>query len=171
MTDLYGKSAATLAGDEEYTSPEEYADQGDKRVVSNLIFSYQAATEDASGNVSLHTVDVPRDSEVTVDQIGKLALMNGEKDHAFYTSEELDKKNNPGAGNAPAGELNVSEAGEHELAEWLKNEQPTVNEVLQRVGSDKDLANRMLAAENIATDGDPRKGVETGLTAIIEGSE
>jgi hypothetical protein len=36
-------------------------------------------------------------------------------------------------------------------------------------GTDKDLAHRLLAAENVATDGDPRKGVEAGLTAIIEG--
>jgi len=31
------------------------------------------------------------------------------------------------------------------------------------------MAHRVLQAENIATDGEPRKGVEAGLTSIIEG--
>ena len=172
--ELYGKSKTERAGEEDYSSPEEYSDQGDTRVVKNLLFSYLVATEDASGNLAVQSEDVPRDTEVTVEQIGKLALMNGERDGAFYTSDELKNKDNPGAATAEAvSSGNLSELGEHELAEWLKTgsdgKAPTVNEVLEAVGNDKDLANRMLAAENIATDGDPRKGLETGLTAIIEG--
>jgi hypothetical protein len=73
------------------------------------------------------------------------------------------------------GTETVSELGEYELAEWLAGEAegqtkaPTQAEVLEEVGDDKDLAHRMLQAENIRADGDPRKGLEVGLTRIIQG--
>ncbi len=166
--DLYGKTSATLASEGDYKSPKQYSDQGDTRVVKNHGFRYLALQgEDAAGNPVLTPVNLNRGETVTVDQIGKLALMQGENIGAFYTQDELDVL--AGKKAAPQAVEDLSSAGEFELAEWIKNDKPTVDEVLEKVGDDKDLANRMLQAENIATDGDPRKGVELGLTAIIEG--
>jgi hypothetical protein len=175
---LYGKPVeheALASG--EYNSPEEYADQGDERVVRDLVFSYLVAVTDAAGNEVLTPQDVSRDTTVTVEQIGLVALEKGEKYHSFYTSDELKRIQSGGraeSGDATGTET-VSELGEYELAEWLAGEAegqtkaPTQAEVLEEVGDDKDLAHRMLQAENIRADGDPRKGLEVGLTRIIQG--
>jgi len=66
--------------------------------------------------------------------------------------------------------------GEHELADYIKGENPQgralrPQEVVDLAGGDKELAHRLLMAENIASDGDPRKSVERGLTAVIERSD
>ena len=156
-----------------YKSPKEYSDQGDTRVVRNLLFSYLVETKAGDGTVILQPRDVPRGTELRIDQIGLLALKNGEKEHAFYTSEELDNMANLGRETPPpnAG-TNISALGEVELAEWIATGKDggafTVDEVMEAVGTDKDLAHRMLAAENVASDGDPRKSLEAGLTRIIE---
>jgi hypothetical protein len=171
--ELYGKpTLRTSFQDEGYESPDEYAEQGDTRIVRDLLFSYLAATQDAGGNTVLTPVDVPRDTEVSIDQIGLLALEKGERHHSFYTDAELAAKqagSTPGAVDVAA--LNPSEAGEYELAEWLQTGKDggpfTINEVLDTVGDDKEFAHRMLQAENIATNGNPRKGLEEGLGAII----
>lgn len=171
-TGLYG-THPTLPHQEEggYESPAEYADQGDVRVVRNLQFSYLAATTGLDNNQVLTPIDLPRDSEVNVDQIGLLALQRGEKHHEFYTTAELEALRRPAQSDAAvqaaitSGDL--SELGEYELAEWIKETQPTINDVLEHVGEDKEFAHRMLQAENIATDGEPRRGLEEGLSRII----
>lgn len=168
---LHGKlvnHGSLVAG--EYESPAEYADQGDTRVIRDLMFGYTAIQEDAAGVGQIVATEASRNDEVTLDQIGLLALQKGEANHSFYTTKELEVLRNPSAA-APEGGVtlsNLSEQGEYELAEWLENESPTINDILEAVGDDKDLAHRMLQAENIATDGDPRKGLEVGLTRIIE---
>jgi hypothetical protein len=157
-----------------YKSPSEYADQGDTRVVRYLMFTYLVETKDAAGNVVLQPRDVTRGTVLRKDQIGMNALKKGEEEHAFYTSDELDSLERSGNEAPPPGaESNINELGEQELAEWLKTGKDggayTVDEVLDAVGQDKDLAHRMLSAENTATNGDPRKGLAVGLTHIIEG--
>lgn len=54
-----------------------------------------------------------------------------------------------------------------ELAEWIQQEKPTVNEVVQATNGNADIAAKLLEAEGQATDGDPRDGVVRGLTAVI----
>lgn len=174
-TSMYGSPSAQPRVSEDYTARDEYKGQGDTRVVRDLLFSYLVAEEDAAGNTVLAPRDVPRDTEVTVEQIGLVALEKGERYNSFYTDKQLARLRATGSPAAPAAEAtDIGTLGEHELAEWLQSENPdtgrawTINEVLEKVGSDKDLANRMLAAENIATDGDPRSGLQAGLTKIIE---
>lgn len=175
---LYGQAEhAALAEAGGYTSPDDYKDQGDTRKVRDLSFSYIVAIEDpATGGQVLQPRDVPRDTEVSIKQIGLDALMKGERNHSFYTSEELKRLSATGREVEPvAASTDISELGEFELAEWLDTQNPetgrkwTINEVLEQVGTDKDLANRMLQAENVARDGDPRDGLVQGLTRIIEG--
>lgn len=52
---------------------------------------------------------------------------------------------------------------------WLRSEEPTVDEVLAEVGDDPAKANAMLEAEQTVSGGEPRKGVVDGLTKITEG--
>jgi len=54
-----------------------------------------------------------------------------------------------------------------QLAEWIEGDEPTINELLEYVGNDKDLAKKVLEAENQATGNEPRKGLVQGLTAIV----
>jgi hypothetical protein len=172
-TNMYGTHPDAQEAAKAYESPEEYAEQGDTRVVRNLQFSYLAHVGDnLDGTPVLQPVDCPRDTELDVNNIGLIALRRGEKFHEFYTTRELSAIRSTGTATPITASTNVSDLGEHELAEWLATGKDgsafTIDEVLETVGTDKDLANRMLAAENVRSDGDPRKGLEVGLTAIIE---
>lgn len=55
-----------------------------------------------------------------------------------------------------------------DLAAWIAEASPTVDEVVAAAGEDADLADRLLAAEKVAKSGKPRKGVEDGLRAVID---
>jgi hypothetical protein len=178
MAELYGKPRSATSEAEGYESPDEYSDQGDTRIVRDLLFSYMAETTDAAGNPVLTPVEVPRDAEISLDEMGLLAQKQGEDNHSFYTSEErerLESGQNPESGGATTSAGGVSEMGEYELAEYIKGDNPEgralkAQEVVDLAAGDKDLAHRLLQAENIASDGDPRKSVEHGLTTIIEDS-
>jgi len=171
MAELHGADPNASAGD--YDSPDEYSGQGDDRIVRALSLAYTVATEDPSGMKSVELREAKRGETVTLEQIGLLALKKGESSHAFYTDDEreaIEEGRDPDASSGSAGASGgtISELGEYELAEHIKNENLTVQQTVDLAGGDKDLAHRLLQAENIATDGEPRKGVETGLTAIIE---
>jgi len=177
MAELHGADPNAAAAD--YDSPDEYGGQGDDRIVRALSLAYTVAVEDPSGMKTVELREAKRGETVTVDQIGTLALRKGESSHAFYTDDEREKveqgqdPDSIGTGASASGS-SISEMGEYELAEYIKGSNPdgkelTVQQTVDLAGNDKDLAHRVLQAENIATDGEPRKGVETGLTAIIEG--
>lgn len=63
--------------------------------------------------------------------------------------------------------LDVSTASVDALAEWIREERPNVNDVVKASGGDPEVATRLLEAESKAQDGEPRKGVLEGLTAVI----
>jgi hypothetical protein len=170
MPELHGADPLASAGGD-YEVPEEYSGQGDTRVVRALRFIYTTQSEDPVGMKVLEPHEAMQGEEVTLDQIGLLAQMKGESSHAFYTDEErerLEETGNPDAPTQAESGGDLSSMGEYELAEYIKANNLTVNETVALAGGDKDLAHRLLQAENIATDGEPRKGVEAGLTSIIE---
>ena len=175
MTELHGVDP-TAKETEGYETPEEYSEQGDDRIVRNLRFLYTVASEDPSGVTVIEPREAVAGDTVTLDQIGLIAQMKGEASHAFYTDEErerIEAGSNPDEPLSSSSGGDVSSMGEYELSEYIKGANPegkelTVNETVALAGTDKDLAHRILQAENIATDGEPRKGVEAGLTSIIE---
>jgi hypothetical protein len=63
--------------------------------------------------------------------------------------------------------LDVNTATVDELAEWIRTERPNVNDVVQASQGDPEVAQKLLEAEAQATDGEPRKGVLEGLSAVI----
>lgn len=63
--------------------------------------------------------------------------------------------------------LDVNSATVDELADWIRTERPTVNDVVQASGGDPDAAQKLLEAEAAATEGEARKGVLEGLSAVI----
>lgn len=63
--------------------------------------------------------------------------------------------------------LDVSTASVDDLARWIEQEKPNIQDVVNASGGDPDIARKLLEAEAQATDQDPRKGVVEGLTAVI----
>lgn len=177
LSQLHGKPrVGRQLIDEGYQPLEEYADQGDTRTIRDLLFGYTVISTDPAGNEMVVAADAFRNEEVTIEEIGLLNLAKGEANHSFYTTAELERLRSGGTTGVPiTADVNVSELGEYELSEWLETANPdtgrpwAINDILEQVGEDKDLAHRMLQAENIRSDGDPRAGLEQGLTRIIQG--
>lgn len=57
-------------------------------------------------------------------------------------------------------------ASVEELAEWIEEDKPTVNDVIEAAGGDPQVASRLLDAENLATGNQPRAGVVEGLSKV-----
>ena len=62
--------------------------------------------------------------------------------------------------------LSASEMTDEQLSTWIKDDKPTVSEVIEAAEGDPELARRLLAAEHDATNGSPRKTLVAELTAI-----
>lgn len=182
----------------DYDSPEGYSELGDIRVVKDLMFTYhQAAPSPMLMGQDIVVEKVARAGDIVhVDELGKQALAKGERLGSFYTVAELrtltparqrqlwlhgqvPEEISEHVGGAPQlqlgdgggdGEDNAAfgEMGEHELAEYISEKKPNVNETVAMADGDPDTARRVLAAENIATSDDPRDGVVKGLTRIME---
>lgn len=66
--------------------------------------------------------------------------------------------------------IDVGSASVDELADWIRQvppNKPTVQDVVNASGGDPDIAKKLLEAESKAHDGEPRKGVLEGLTAVV----
>jgi hypothetical protein len=100
------------------------------------------------------TVNIPRDEDVE----------RGERAGAFVP-DEVEQA-------SPVEETAGLDFSNHDaLVEWIQEEQPNVHAVVEAAEGDADKAQLLLAAENEATGGQPRKGVSTGLSRIINAGE
>lgn len=63
--------------------------------------------------------------------------------------------------------IDVATATVDDLAQWIRQERPTVNDVVQASDGEPENAKKLLEAESQANDGEPRSGVVKGLTAVI----
>lgn len=75
----------------------------------------------------------------------------------------------PDADDPQNSELDLATASIQELAEWISEDKPKVQEVVDAAEGDADVASRLLDAENLVTGNQPRAGVLKGLTAVISG--
>lgn len=64
-------------------------------------------------------------------------------------------------------EFSAVDATDTELINWIKDDNPTVQMVIDASEGDDETAARLLEAENMATGNDPRKGVIAGLESVI----
>ena len=159
---------------DEYESSDAYADQGDTRVVKVLQFAYHTVAPSpmlVGQEVIIEKVAV-RNQVVHLDEIGLMYLEKGERLDAFYTTAELeaisDKAAQSSGGGDDAGdEINFTELGTHEMAEYLRENKPNVDDTLKLVENDPDAAKRLLEAEDIVTDNDPRTGIVQGVSKIV----
>lgn len=63
--------------------------------------------------------------------------------------------------------IDIGTASVEELADWIREERPVANDVVRASEGDPELAKKLLEAESQAKDGQPRKSVLEGLTAVI----
>lgn len=125
------------------------------------------------------TVTVRQAIAVRGDKLDYNSLSPGDKQRAdendvFYTEEEaarLDEQGNlqaaPPELSTQDGEIILDEnSSVEELAAWIAEDSPKIDEVLELADS-PEMAQKLLDAENQATDNDPRKGLLEGLTRII----
>jgi hypothetical protein len=78
----------------EYKSPDEYSEQGDTRVVKDLMFPYHViAPSPMLPDVEIIVEKVAsRGDTVYTDELGPLALKKGEDLGSFFTSDELERR-------------------------------------------------------------------------------
>jgi len=163
---VFGKSmqSENLA---DYQSPEEFT--GDTRTVKHLLFPWLVETESPMfpGETILSERTASQGEQVSVEELGLLALEKGERLGAFYTDAEL------AAMEEEAAEPATVEAGEpgemtvDELAAYIEEHKPNVDQTIALAENDPEQAQNVLDAETQATGGVPRAGVEKGLEAII----
>jgi len=166
---VFGKSlkSESLA---DYQSPEEYS--GDTRTIKHLMFPWLVETESPMfpGESILTERVANRGEEVTVEELGPLALEKGERLGAFFTDAELEAmKEEAEAAEAPA-EVEATNPGSmsvDELADYIEEHKPNVDQTVALADNDPEQAQKVLDAETQATGGVPRAGVEKGLEAII----
>lgn len=156
----------------EYEPKAEYAAQGDTRTVKFLAFTYRKIADHPvfPGQQIIAVRVADRGAILSLDDMLPADLEKGERLGAFYTTEELNKLEGGEQEAAALEEASISEMGEVELAEYIKDNELNVDKTVALAGDDLDLAKRVLDAENILTSNDPRKGVLKGLTAIIQRS-
>lgn len=177
--ELYGTDPTHQKLKDGYETDDAYSKQGDTRVVKALMFPVHVKTASPmfpDAEVYQERL-LTRGDKVTVQELGLIALEKGERLGAFFTDEELAGGGPPAdpvavsSEQLEAGDTGISELGEHELVLWLSGNEgkaPSVPEVLEAVGDDKDLAKRVIAAENERDKDDPRSSLISGLTKVAE---
>lgn len=110
----------------------------------------------------------------TVDVTDEQDLLRGEESGAFYTDAELaalagepvgDSEASSG-GDVPVPDLKT--ASVDDVADWMDEQSPTINDLLELVNDNPDAAQKVLDAENLVRSGDSRKGLVEGLTVILD---
>jgi hypothetical protein len=89
-----------------------------------------------------------------------------------------DEKGDPTTGDDVSAEtppfdadsVDVQSAPPEVLAEWIRQKKPTVDEVVDEANEDPEIAERLLAAENLATGQQPRSTLVEKLNEIIQGA-
>jgi hypothetical protein len=97
------------------------------------------------------------------------AIGTAEQAAAFGTGRSAPPEPAAPEAAAPPELANLAAADDAQLAALYESNPPKVTDLLAAVGDDPALAARVLAAENTATNDDPRKTLAEGLQKIIDG--
>jgi len=163
---VFGKSmqSENLA---DYQSPDEFT--GDTRTIKHLLFPWLVETESPMfpGETILSERTASQGEQVTVEELGPLALEKGERLGAFYTDAELAAMEEEAAEPATVEAEEPGEMSVDELAAYIEEHKPNVDQTVALADNDPEQAQKVLDAETQATGGVPRSGVEKGLEAII----
>lgn len=105
------------------------------------------------------TVDIPRDEDINT----------GEAAGAFEPDEV--EQESPAVEEESTAPGSPDFSSHDTLVAWIKNERPSAGKVVAAADGDPDKAEQLLAAENEATGGQPRKAVTRGLEDLLEEEE
>lgn len=87
--------------------------------------------------------------------------------NAFLKEGETIEQLTSGTSGTTELQFSAADATDTELINWIKDDNPTVQQVVNASEGDGEVAARLLAAEVQATGNDPRKGVIAGLEAVV----
>jgi hypothetical protein len=91
--------------------------------------------------------------------------------NAFLKSgQSVDDLGSGGPVSSTALQFSAKDATDTELINWIKDGNPSVQDVVDASEGDPETAARLLSAEGAATGNDPRKGVVMGLEAVVSRS-
>lgn len=139
---------------------------------------YTKIVEDELGNERLVTTTAygpgaPQlaDADPETQQYGQLIELNDEayERHKYWGNvlDEEEVQEQIEGGDDDEEEMDPATASVEDLARWIEQERPTVNDVVQASDGDPEVAQKLLEAETQAHDGEPRKGVVDGLGVVI----
>lgn len=146
---------------------------GDTRVVKHLLFPYFVEQEsDVQPGVTVWAERIAHRGEtVKVSEMRESDLKKGERLGSFFNDDELkalervlESGGNP---DAASSDFAASESSPHEIAEHITANSLNVDDTVALSDGDPETAQRVLEAEELASGGDPRKGVVAGLEAVI----
>lgn len=95
--------------------------------------------------------------EMPISEIKRLRGLN-----ALFTDAEFDVED----ASDESAKL-ISEMSQAELINWHRSTEPSAQQVVDAAGGDVDVARNLIAAEELATGGDPRDEVMQGLAEVI----
>lgn len=107
------------------------------------------------------------------EEISVLAfdLARGKRFGAFLKPGQKVEDLGAGVSASPTAlQFSAKDATDTELINWIKDGNPTVQDVVDASEGDPETAARLLSAETAATGNDPRKGVIMGLEAVANRS-
>lgn len=143
------------------TDAEKRTEPRHEREVKILAFPYTVPVEDPYRPGTFGRVEQlgQRGETITVNDID---LERGDRLNAFVTEQDREARE-------AAGEetLVIETASVPDLADWIREDKPKVQEVIDASGGNSEVAARLIEAENVATGGEPRRTVVDGLTEVI----
>jgi len=108
-----------------------------------------------------------RDEELNPEDLSPYDRERAERHGVFYKEGEQTREGTTVGEDGEVVEKSVDDMSVEELATWIKEDEPTIDDLLELASDDPDQAQKILDAENMATSNDPRKGLVTGLTKVI----
>lgn len=109
------------------------------------------------------TVTLRRGDTIDWDDLSDKDQDRAQREFAFAPDEQFPDEPQP----EERAEYDFYRMTVAELSEWLTTEEPNVTETVEAMDNDPEVAARMLEAEESATGGEVRKGVETAAKKII----
>lgn len=145
-----------------------------RRKIKHAQFSYYVPTE----SVDMKTGRTRERLSRRIARYGEWVVIprqedveTGEEAGAFFTDEELnptaaDEEEAQGGGITDDDIDDATVPSHDELVAWIRDEHPNSASVVERAGDDPEMARALIAAENEASGGDPRKSVIEPLERI-----
>lgn len=94
-------------------------------------------------------------------------MESGEVDAAVTGDGEFGRTAEAGAGGSGQPSADIDGKSAEEIAELINSQKLTVQQTVDLAGGDPDLAEVVLDAESLATNNEPRKGVQDALESMI----